>query len=91
MKRYLFVALLTALASGAPLGVQAAEDDKSYCNRLGALASRWIGSAGAEGRMAPDLNILGAIDDCNKGRTDKAIPYLDKRLRENRITVPPRN
>ena len=40
--------------------------------------------------MSPDLNVLGAIDDCNKGRTDKAIPYLEKRLRENRITVPPR-
>lgn len=86
MRRYLLPALLAAL----PLAAHAAEDDKSYCNRLGALASRWIGSAGAEGRMSPDLNILGAIDDCNKGRTDKAIPYLEKRLRENRITVPPR-
>ena len=37
-----------------------------------------------------DLNILGAIDDCNKGRTATAIPYLEKRLRDNHITVPPR-
>jgi hypothetical protein len=85
MRRYLIVALLAAL----PLGAHA-EDDKAYCNKLGALASRYIGSAGAEGRMAPDLNVLGAIDDCNKGRTDKAIPYLEKRLRDNHITVPPR-
>jgi hypothetical protein len=85
MKRYLIFALLAALPVGAR-----AEDDRSYCNRLGALAARYIGSAGAEGRMAPDLNILGAIDDCNKGRTDKAIPYLEKRLRDNHITVPPR-
>ena len=63
---------------------------EAYCNKLGALASRYIGSAGAEGRMAPDLNVLGAIDDCNKGRTDKAIPYLEKRLRDNGITLPPR-
>jgi hypothetical protein len=86
MRRYLLLALLAAL----PFGAQAAEDDKSYCNKLGSLASRYIGSAGAEGRMAPDLNILGAIDDCNKGRTDKAIPYLEKRLRDNHITVPSR-
>ena len=86
MKRYLLCALLAAL----PFGVAAQDDDRAYCNKLGALASRYIGAAGGDGRMAPDLNILGAISDCNKGRTDKAIPYLDKRLRENHITVPPR-
>jgi hypothetical protein len=86
MKRTLILALLAAL----PIGAQAQDDDKAYCNKLGALASRYIGSAGAEGRMAPDLNVLGAISDCNKGRTDKSIPYLERRLRDNRITVPPR-
>jgi hypothetical protein len=86
MKRYLLCALLAAL----PVGVAAQDDDRAYCNKLGALASRYIGGAGADGRMAPDLNVLGAIDDCNKGRTDRAIPYLDKRLRANHITVPPR-
>jgi hypothetical protein len=91
MKRYLCLALLlAALPASAPTDAWAQEDDRSYCNKLGSLASRYIGSAGGEGRMAPDLNILGAIDDCNKGRTDKAIPYLEKRLRDNRITVPPR-
>ena len=87
MKRYLCLALLLA---ALPVSVNAQEDDRSYCNKLGSLASRYIGSAGGEGRMAPDLNILGAIDDCNKGRTDKAIPYLEKRLRDNHITLPPR-
>lgn len=86
MKKYLFVAFLAAL----PAGANAQSDDKDYCNKLGALASRYIGSAGAEGRMAPDLNVLGAISDCNKGRTDKSIPYLEKRLRDNHITLPPR-
>jgi hypothetical protein len=86
MRRCLIAALLAAL----PLAAQAQEDDKTYCNRLGALAARYIGSAGAEGRLSPDLNVLGAIDDCNKGRTDKAIPYLEKRLRDVRVTVPPR-
>jgi hypothetical protein len=86
MKRYLTVALLAAL----PAGAHAQETDQAYCNRLGDLAARYIGGAGAMGRMAPDLNILGAIEDCNKGRADKAIPFLEKRLRDNRITVPPR-
>lgn len=82
--------LLVATSLLLPLLAHAQGHDKAYCNKLGALASRYIGSAGAEGRMAPDLNVLGAIDDCNKGRTDKAIPYLEKRLRDNHITVPPR-
>ena len=86
MKRYLMLALLMAL----PFGAAAQETDVAYCNRIGALASRYIGSAGGEGRMSPDLNVLGAIQDCNKGRADKAIPYLEKRLRDSRITVPPR-
>ena len=86
MTRYCVFALLAAL----PSTTFAQTDDTAYCNKLGALASRYIGSAGAEGRMAPDLNVLGAIDDCNKGRTDKSIPYLEKRLRDNHITVPPR-
>jgi hypothetical protein len=86
MKRYLTLALLAAL----PVGAAAQDDDKAYCAKLGALASRYVGSAGGDGRMAPDLNVLGAIDDCNKGRYDKSIPYLEKRLRDVKVTVPPR-
>ena len=86
MKRYLIVALLVAL----PAGAHAQEGDRTYCIRLGYLAAHYIGSSGAQGGIEPDLNILGAIDDCNKGRTDKAIPYLEKRLRCNHITIPAR-
>jgi len=55
-----------------------------------------FGSAGIRSHPFPvrpleDLDpVLGAISDCNKGRTDKSIPYLERRLRDNRITVPPR-
>ena len=86
MKRYLIFALLAAL----PAGAAAQDDDKAYCAKLGALATRYIGSAGGEGRQAPDLNVLGAITDCEKGRYDKGIPYLERRLRDARVTVPPR-
>ena len=86
MKRILIFALLAVL----PVTVSAQSDDKTYCAKLGALASRYIGSAGGDGRQAPDLNVLGAISDCDKGRYDKGIPYLEKRLRDSRITVPAR-
>jgi len=86
MTRYCVFVLLAALPSTA----FSQTDDRAYCNKIGNLASRYIGSAGAEGRMAPDLNILGALEDCNRGRTDSAIPYLERRLRDNHITIPPR-
>jgi hypothetical protein len=82
--------LLVATSVLVPALAHAQEDDKSYCNKLGALATRYIRSAGGDGGSAPDLNVLGAVGDCNKGKADKAIPYLEKRLRDQRITVPPR-
>ena len=81
---------LVATSLLMPALAHAQEDDQSYCNKLGALATRYIRSAGGDGGSAPDLNVLGAITDCNKGRYDKSIPYLEKRLRDQRITVPPR-
>jgi hypothetical protein len=73
-----------------PSLASAQDDDVAYCNKLGALATRFIGGAGGDGRLSPDLNVLGAVDDCNKGKAAKSIPYLEKRLRDQRITVPPR-
>jgi hypothetical protein len=66
-------------------------DDASYCFQLGSLAAKYVGASGIEGRSAPDLHVMGAIEDCRKGRYDKAIPYLEKRLRDSRVTLPPRS
>jgi hypothetical protein len=81
-----FLALLAAL----PTAAAAQSDDAAYCSKLGALASRYVRSGGGDGGSAPDLNVLGAITDCNKGRYDKGIPYLEKRLRGTGVTLPPR-
>jgi hypothetical protein len=82
--------VLFALLAALPSSAFAQTDDRTYCNQLGALALRYTGGAGAEGGLASDLNVLGAIQDCNKGRADKSIPYFEKRLRDNHITLPPR-
>jgi hypothetical protein len=86
MKRYVILVLLVTLPSGAA----AQSDDKAYCDQLGALALRFVRSAGGDGGSAADLNVLGAITDCNKGRYDKGIPYLERRLRGAGVTLPPR-
>jgi len=80
----------SAPVAAVPASAAAQSDDKAYCDKLGALASRYVGSAGADGRQAPDLNVLGAISDCDKGRYDKGIPYLERRLRGAGVTLPPR-
>ncbi len=84
----LFIGLL-ALSPAAALA-QGQSDDAAYCAKLSALAYKYVGGAGGDGRSFPDLNTQGAIDDCNKGKYDKAIPYLEKRLRDSKVTLPPR-
>ncbi len=77
---------LLALSSGA----EAQSTDAEYCGKLAALAYKYVGGAGGDGRSFPDLNTLGAIDDCNKGNYARGIPYLERRLRDSKITLPPR-
>jgi hypothetical protein len=80
----------TPPVAALPTSAAAQSDDKAYCAQLGALASRFVGSAGAEGRQVADLNVLGAITDCDRGRYDKGIPYLERRLRGAGVTLPSR-
>ena len=87
MKRVLPFAVLACLAA-SPAAAQSS--DAEYCAQLTALAYKYVGGGGGEGRSTPDLNTLGAIDDCNKGRYDRGIPILEKRLRASRVTLPPR-
>jgi hypothetical protein len=70
--------------------VPAQSDDAAYCARLAGLALRYTGSAGGEGRLAPDLSTLGAIDDCNKGNFAAGITVLERKLRSNGFTLPTR-
>ncbi len=88
MKRLLPLLGLLALASTAEAQTQSS--DAEYCGKLAALAYKFVSGGGGEGKSSPDLNTLGAIDDCNKGKYDKGIPYLEKRLRDSRVTLPPR-
>jgi hypothetical protein len=68
----------------------AQKSDAQYCGELSSLAQRYVSGSGGEGRSGPDLNTLGAIQDCQRGRYDKGIPYLEKRLRDSRVTLPSR-
>jgi hypothetical protein len=86
-KRVTTLALLLLLPCAE---ASAQKSDAQYCGELSSLAQRYVSGSGGEGRSGPDLNTLGAIQDCQKGRYDKGIPYLEKRLRDSRVTVPAR-
>jgi hypothetical protein len=81
VKRILLV--LAALAS-APLA-QAQSDDDTYCTQLSQLYRRYVQNA--TGRRI-DVEALQALDDCSRGKAASAIPVLEKRLRDAKITPP---
>ena len=81
MKLILFV---LATVAAAPLA-QAQSDDKAYCAQLSELYRRYVQNA--TGRRV-DVEALQALDDCTKGNTAAAIPVLEKRLRDAKITPP---
>ena len=89
MKPLLRLSLVLALL--APIAAAAQSNDLAYCEQLAALAYKYVGSSGGDGRSSPDLNTLGAITDCRKGNYAKGIPYLEKRLRDSHITLPSRS
>ena len=92
MTRRMIWRIAAALAACAVLSTSGAaqSDDAAYCAQLASLALRYTGSAGGEGRLAPDLTTLGAIDDCNKGNFAAGISALEKKLRNNGFTLPKR-
>ncbi|WP_085933220.1 hypothetical protein [Enhydrobacter aerosaccus] len=86
MKRRFLVAVVCSLL---PTAVHA--DDASYCAELGALARRYLGSAGAMGGMGPDPDTQQAIQDCNSGNTARGIAVLERKLRASGFTLPKRS
>lgn len=81
MKRIL---LLLAGLAAAPLA-QAQSDENAYCTQLSQLYRRYVQNA--TGRRV-DVEALQALDDCSRGRAAAAIPVLEKRLRDAKITPP---
>lgn len=81
MKRIL---LVFAAVTAAPLA-QAQGDDRAYCAQLSDLYRRYVQNA--TGRRV-DVEALVALDDCKSGKAAAAIPVLEKRLRDAKITPP---
>ena len=78
--------ILIALATMtlAPLA-HAQSDDKAYCAQLSELYRKYVQNA--VGRRV-DVEALMALDNCQRGNAAAAIPVLEKKLREAKITPP---
>ena len=85
----LFVLLLPASAFA-----QASTGDIAYCNRLADLYNRYLG----ETDNSPYRSTIGnslegqvAATQCRTGKPASAIPALERILRGNGFTLPPRD
>ncbi len=65
-----------------------AQDDQAYCR---ALVDQYT-HGGQEAGFAPQsLETTVAISQCRDGNPQAAIPVLERELRRNDFTMPPRN
>ena len=88
MRRGWSAAILIALLGGEAIAQQADEAKKARCSQLLTVADRYLMRRG-EGSGGPDMTVLGARIDCEKGRYDQGIRALEKELSAQRIPVPP--
>ncbi len=67
-----------------PGSTLAQSDDKTYCRQLADLYRRYVQNS--PGRRS-DVEATLALEACRKGDPE-GIPVLEKKLRENNISVP---
>lgn len=90
VSRHALVAVLALLA--LPMSTTAARaDDATYCAAMGDLAWRYIAASAIDGASKPDLETKTAIEQCDKGNYAAGIATLERKLRDNHITLPKRS
>lgn len=82
--RIVRLCVITGLALGLPLA-SAYADDASYCAALSSTYRTIAGNAQV------DANAAEAMAQCKAGNTAAGIPTLEKFLKDNKATLPPRN
>jgi hypothetical protein len=87
----LFVAATAPLIAGVCIATgsnaQSTTSDSDYCHSLVSALSM---GGESRGSLMVDTDAAVAIAQCQEGNPKPAIPVLEKKLRDNRIPVPPR-
>jgi hypothetical protein len=89
---FLLLALLLPVSAFAQAG--APPGDVAYCNRLADLYDRYLGQSDNSpwrSTIANSLDGQVASTQCREGKPASAIPTLERLLRGNGFTLPPRN
>jgi len=85
---FLLAALLPATA-----WAQSSAADITYCNRLADIFERYVGrpdNGPDRGQYPGSLDSQVAALQCRQGKPEGAIPVLERVLRGNGFTLPPR-
>jgi len=86
----------TATNGDAQFATAARPSDAAYCRSLVNLYKAYTGTVGGSlggdtrGGEPADLDASVAIAQCQEGNPGPAIPVLQQKLRDSRVTVPPR-
>jgi hypothetical protein len=84
-----FIALLAVVVTLEVTGARAQSDDRAYCESLYELWVRYVPSL-SKGHDAGTFEALALVDQCRHGNTAAGIAALEKKLRDNRFTLPAR-
>ena len=85
------VEIAVSVDKGGRITAQSAnKPPAARCSQLYGIASRYVsGGAGANGSLGPNMGVIGAGLDCQKGRYDEGIRALERILNGQRIAYPP--
>jgi hypothetical protein len=86
------VPALIATALATPALAQTKEADQKYCNALVEAHHKLVEGSGdrMQGNRPRSLEVSTAIEQCRSGETAKAIPTLEKNLRDQKVALPAR-
>lgn len=87
--RTVFASLALALSLGVTSVARAQSDDLAYCERLYATWERYIAPR-SQGQITGGVDAIASVDQCRRGNPAGGIPTLEKKLRNNRFTLPAR-
>jgi hypothetical protein len=87
--RTIIASLVLIVSLGVAGAPRAQSDDRAYCERLYEIWERYI-SPLSRGQISGGRDALEAVSQCRQGDTAPGIATLEKKLQDNRFTLPAR-
>ena len=90
--KLLIAAFVVALPLAAHGQRSRSAADTAYCAELSRLYARYVGNSEFDPSYGRKPEVAGrvAIYQCNTGDTASAIPVLERKLNDAKVTLPPR-